>query len=286
MADGDQGGQQGGQQQQGADGGGQQQQTAWHTGIDGELLGVAQNKGWKLDDPKVAFSSAATAYREAQRLVGAPPELMLRLPKDQADEAGWKQVYTRLGVPDDAKGYDFSGVKFSDGTEIDAAFADSMRAALHGANVSKDRASDVVRAVVKFMDSADAEENAVKASKLTEEKAELAKNWGANEAANKFIAQQAATKLGIAPETVAALEGVVGYKAIMEMFHKIGTAIGEAKFVASEGNQSGVMTRDQAQAKKTELMADKAWRDRYIGGGAAERREMHALNVLITGVAA
>jgi len=234
----------------------------------------------------VAFSSAATAYREAQRLVGAPPELMLRLPKDQNDEAGWKQVYTRLGKPDAAKDYDLSAVKLANNAELPPALADGLREALHAANVSKDRAPEVAKAVAKFMDATSTEEAAVKAGKLAEEKTGLEKNWGPNMAANKFIAQRAATKLGIAPETVASLEGVVGYKAIMEMFHKIGTAIGEGKFVASEGNGTGIMSRDQAVARKAELMADRTWVDRHIKGGAAERREMSALNVIIAGQAA
>lgn len=259
---------------------------AWHAGIDGELMGHAQNKGWKLDDPKIAFATAVTEHRKLQSHFGVPAEQLLKLPKDQADEAGWKQVYTRLGVPEDAKGYDFAGVKFADGKDLDAGFADTMRAALLGAHVPKDRAADVVKAVVKFMDGTSAEDAAVKAGKLAEEKTALAANWKANEAANKFIAQQAATKLGIAPETVAALEGVVGYKAIMEMFHKIGTAIGEAKFVSSEGNNGGIMSRDQAVARKSELMSDKAWGDRYIKGGPPERREMQSLNVIIAGAAA
>ena len=41
--------------------------------------------------------------------------------------------------------------------------------------------------------------------------------------------------------------------------------------------------RDQATARKSELMADKQWQDRYLKGDIQARREMRALNVIITG---
>lgn len=256
----------------------------WHAGIDGELIGHAQNKGWKLDEPKAAFAAAAQAHREAQSKLGVPAEQLLRLPKDQTDEAGWKSVYARLGVPEAPKDYDLSAVKRADGKELDAGFVDSLRAALHAAHAPADRAADVAKAVVKHLDDTAAADTADKTAKLAEDKAALSKNWGKNEAANKFIASQAAQKLGVSPETVAALEGVIGYKSIMEMFHKIGTSLGEDKFIAGDSsNGSGIMSRDQAQARKSELLADKAWGTRYTGGDVQARREMRALNVIISG---
>lgn len=257
----------------------------WHTGIEGEIIGFAQNKGWKLDDPKVAFSSAAQAYREAQSKLGVPPDQLLRLPKDQTDQAGWNAIYTRLGVPEAAKDYDLSGVKFADGSALEDGFADSLRTALHNARVPKDRAADVAKVMVKFADDADAAETVERTSKLDEEKAALSKNWGKNEQANKFIASQAAQKLGIAPDTIAALEKVVGYRSIMEMFHKIGISLGEDKFVAADPTNptSGIMSRDQAVARKSELMADKSWQERYMKGDVVARKEMRSLNVIISG---
>lgn len=258
---------------------------AWHTGLDGEVVGWAQNKGWLGDDPKVSFASAVQAHREAQSKLGVPPELLLRLPKDQTDEAGWKAVYGRLGVPETAKDYDLSALKLANGAELPATLTDSLREAMHSAHVPKDRAADVAKAVVKHLDATAAAEAADKTAKLAEDKMALAKNWGKNEAANKFIASQAAQKLGVSPETVSQLEGLVGYKAIMEMFHKIGTSMGEDKFVSSDsGNPGGgIMSVDQARARKSELMADTNWTTRYTNGDVVARREMRALNVIITG---
>ena len=255
----------------------------WHQGVEPEILGHWQNKAIKLDNPRDVAIEMTKAARAAQAHIGAPPELIDAAAKEATDEAGWKAVYNRLGVPNDAKDYDFSAVKRADGKDIDAGLADALRPAMLNARVAKDRAGEVVAAVVKHLDGIQAEETAQKTVKLGEQKAALGKNWGANEAANKFIASQAAQKLGVAPETVAALEGVIGYDKIMEMFHKIGRSLGEDKYVNGEQPGSGIMSRDQAIARKNELMADKAWTARKLAGGAAENREMRALNIIITG---
>lgn len=255
----------------------------WHQGVEPEVLGHWQNKGIKLDSPRDVAIEMTKAARAAQAHIGAPPELIVRLPKDVSDEAGWKAVYNRLGVPNEAKDYDLSAVKRADGKDVDATLADALRPAMLNARVPKDRAGDVVAAVVKHLDGIQAEETAQKTVKLAEEKAALSKNWGANEAANKFIASQAAQKLGLTPEQVATLEGVVGYSKVMEMFHKIGRSLGEDKYVNGEQQGSGIMSRDQAIARKSELMADKAWVARKTAGDAPANREMRALNIIITG---
>ena len=78
---------------------------------------------------------------EAQKFVGVPQEQLLRLPKDASDEAGIKAMWKRLGAPDAPEGYDFSGVKFADGTDLDQAFVDRARAAAAKLNMPKDTAA-------------------------------------------------------------------------------------------------------------------------------------------------
>jgi hypothetical protein len=100
-----------------------------------------------------------------------------------------------------------------------------------------------------------------------------------------FVAKRAATALGVTPEAVAALEGVVGYKAVMELFRNVGSKIGEDKFVQSitPGGAPGVMTKEQAVERKAALMADQVWTKAYLAGDAAKAAEMLALNTMIVG---
>lgn len=264
----------------------QQQAKPWYQdvpGMDAEMLGHWQNRGWdKKTAPEVAVE-ASKAWKGAEHLVGVPADQIVRLPKDQKDEAGWKGVWQRLGAPKEAKEYDFSPIKFSDGSALDEVFVERMRAKAFALNLPKQAALELTQDFAKYLDETDSAESAEKTAKLNEQKAALKKNWGPNEAANLFVAQRAAAALGLDPATVASLEGVIGYDKIMEMFRSIGEKIGEDKFVKSGGPAStGPMTREQAIAKKADLMSDPIWREAYLKGDQAKLREMMALNTIIT----
>jgi hypothetical protein len=255
--------------------------TVWHGGkIDADTLGFWQNKGYDVNDPINLSTTLTKQYREAERFIGADPKFVLKLPKDASDEAGWNSVYQRLGKPADVKDYDFSTVKFSDGTAVDDAFADTIRQTAFANHLSKDAATSLANAVVKFMEGADASEAAARAAQLNAEKAELAKSWGANAELNKLTAMQGAKRLGIDPETVAVLENTVGYAKVMEMFRKIGAGTSEDTFVDGGSNNNPV-TRESAQARLNELTNDQAWGKRLLAGDAAARREFDHLSALI-----
>jgi len=257
--------------------------AAWHAGLEPEILGHIQNRGWDKLEAPAATKEAIKAFREAEKMIGAPPNEILRLPKDPADQAGWNQVYSRLGRPQDAKGYDFSNIKRAGDQPLDQATVDALSAAAFESGLSKDAASRVVSALVKHQDSSAQAAGVEAQAALAIEKDTLTKNWGTNYNANMVVAQRAAAALGVTPDAVAALEKVAGYSKVMDMFRQIGARIGEDKFVSSNNIAGGVMTRDQAIATKNERMADKAWTDRYLAGGASEKREMEALTRIIVG---
>lgn len=257
-------------------------QKPWFDGkLDGEYLGHAQTKGWDKLTPAEAAIVAIKSHRDAEKLIGAPADKMVRL-ADPNDEAATKAMWQRLGAPADAKDYDFSTVKTSDGKDIDPKLADALRGAAASANAPKDVAARLADAVVKFNDAQTAEQVAAKAATVATEKGELQKNWGTNFEPNKFVAQKGAEKLGFSAEQIAALENTAGYAKTMEAMRRVGELSGEAKFVNDPNNPTGVMTREQAMAQKSTLMADTAWVTRYLAGGAAEVREMTALNIILT----
>jgi len=257
----------------------------WYDGkLDADLIGHVQNAGWKVDDPATLAAEAVKAHREARKFIGVPENQLLRLPADAKDEAGWNSVWHRLGVPKDPKEYDFSAVKRADGTVIDEAFADTIRQTAATNRIPKNAATAFAQSVVKHIEGQETTRAAELATKLNTEKAELAKNWGPNADLNKLTAMQGAKRLGVSPEEVAALENVVGYSKVMEMFRKVGAGTSEDTFV--EGKGTTPTTSASAQARLTELQADKAWVDRLFKGDAAARREHDSLIQQITGVAA
>lgn len=272
-----------GQQQQ------QQQQAPWYQsvpGIDQEVVGHWTNAGWINKKPEEIALEATRSWKAAERHLGAPANELVRLPKDPKDEAGWKGVWQRLGTPKDPKEYDFSAIKFADGTALDDAFVERVRAKAFALNLPKQAALEMAQDFTKYLDEAEGSEKLEKDAKLLDQTKALKTNWGPNYDANKFVAQRAAAALGIDPATVASLEGVIGYDKIMEMFRSIGEKIGEDKFVKSgaPGSQGGPMTREQAVAKKADLMSDPIWKQAYLNGDQAKLREMLALNTIISAV--
>lgn len=254
----------------------------WYEGADAELIGHIQTKGWHDKPANVAALAAVAAHREAEKFVGVSADRIIKLP-DATDTEGMKAVWQRLGAPADAKDYDFSTVKVGD-KPVEGALADFLRGTAAALNLPKDVATALGTKLVEFQASQGTASAVEIAAKVTEEMAALDVNWGANKEANGFIAKQAAAKLGVTAEEFEALRATPGGARMIEMFRKVGAQIGEDKFVQGENPAgNGVMTREQATARKAELMKDEAWCKRYMDGGTAEGREMLALNTMIVG---
>jgi hypothetical protein len=255
------------------------------------VLGFWQNKGLPLDDPKAFGTKITELYQNAEKFIGAPPDRIVKLPGADAKPEEISAFRQRLGVPADAKDYDFTSIKDAAGQPLAAPLADALRAASHEAGVPKDAAAKVAAAVVKHLDSARATETNLQAGKLAEEKGKLEQNWGGKDSATyKFNHSQAVEgvrRLGIAPEAIAALENQVGYAGVMDAMRKVGAARSEDIFVHAPGaGQGQPTTREGAMARKQELLSDKAWGARLTAGDAEARREYDALNKIILGDAA
>ena len=263
-------------------------QAAWHASIsaDAETLGYLQNRGLDKLDGNAAAVSLLKSYREAESRLGAPADRVLKLPEKPDDAEGWNAVYQRLGKPKDAKEYDFSALKFKDGSDLDPAFAEFMRTAAHKYNLPKDAAQRLTQEFMQFVEGNEGAGATETAAALAVEQDTLKKNWGANFEVNKLIASNAAKTLGLKPEVLAVLDKTAGHAAVMEMFRDLGVRLGEDKFVGGKNaSGNGVMTREGAASRKAELLKDPAWISRYNAGGVAspEFKEMADLNRLITG---
>lgn len=260
-------------------------ETPWYDGADAETVGHLQSHGWDKKTAKDAAFDAIKSYREAEKRLGAPPDSLLRLPKDPNDPA-WNSVYQRLGAGGEAKDYDLSGVKFSDDSALDDGFIAALQPALLAANVRKDKAPEIVRAVVKYMEDAEKADAAVSADAVQKEADALKANWGANFNANWVVAENAMKALGVTDEEAKALKNTIGGARAAEMFRKIGAQIGEDRFITNAvgGGGNGIMTKEQAQAKLSELKRDQAWVTKLLSGDVVAKREEENLTRMIAGV--
>lgn len=256
--------------------------------FDDDERGFFANKGWDRKPTTVAIRELAKSYREAEKHLRAPADQVIRFPKDANDVENWNTLRERLGVPKDVKGYDFTGVKFGDGTELDQPFVDMMSKAALANGIPKDAAVELTKQFVQFMDDADKSSATVAAAEQAREFDALKRSWGNNFEANTFIANQAAEKLGLPKDFIdAAIKGGASRLQLSQGFLKLGIAMGEDKFVADPGSPTrGVMTAEQAQAKMDALRNDAQWTARYLDGGRAEIEEMHALSMMVVGRAA
>ena len=75
-----------------------------------------------------------------------PANEIVRLPKDPAAPE-WDGVYQRLGRPAKAEEYDFSAVKFQDGSALDDAFVGLVRDAAFKNGLSNEKAADLAASI-------------------------------------------------------------------------------------------------------------------------------------------
>lgn len=251
-----------------------------------EDIGHWDNKGWKKDDPVTIALEATKAVREAQRFIGVPPERLLKLPERADDKAGWDAVNARLGVPAKAEEYDFAGLKYADGNDVEQGFVDALRTSLHKAGVRKDAAREIAKDMMKYSDSGEAQAAGETAAQRATNLAELQKLWGGNTELNRLRAMEGARRLGLSKEATELMEGQIGYVNLMEVMRKIGVGTSEDTF--TEAGQGGAPTTvNGAKARLAELQADRDWArklvDKDAAGHAAVRREFDNLMLQIHG---
>jgi hypothetical protein len=263
--------------------------AAWIASLDEDSRGYLTNRG--LHDKPLADIAAASikAHREAERLLGRPATDFLIKPKDASDEANHQAIRDFLGVPKDATGYKFDGLKFADGTDLDPATQDWLRGVATKIGLPAERAGEFAQEFIRFSDAAEADASAETTAKVEEGRAALKANWGQSYDANMVVAKNAFSTVmqesGLTPEqygeAMTALENQVGYKGLMEVFRTIGLKMGEDKFVSNDA-KTGLMTRDGATARLNELKADQAWVTRLNNGDTAARKEFEQLTTIMS----
>ena len=255
----------------------------WHHAVEPDVKAYWQSKGYDISDPAKIAVAASKGHLEATKFLGVPANQLLRLPADVNDEVGWANVWARLGAPADKSGYDFSTVKFSDGTDLDSGFADFMREKAHELHLPTQTAAQLSKSFVSFMEQADRREAEQGARQLSEEKAQIAKDWGNDYEFNRQTAVQGAQKLKVTAEDVAALEKVVGYARVMEMFRKVGAGSNEDSYIPGKQGGEFMTTAQTAQARLNELMANQQWAARLVQNEPEARKEFESLTRLISG---
>ncbi len=233
-------------------------QSEWTAGLNDELKGYVQNKGFK------APQDVLESYRNFEKLQGVPQERILKLPEDMNTPEG-RAIFERLGTPKDAKDYNIQVPK-DGGDPKFAEWAQGTFLTRAQSDVLVQAHNESVQAQMKTMTD---QRQAV----IQQAEQNLRKEWGNAFDQNKNMADQGAIALGMGEKEVAALGSALGPDKAMKLLLSLATATGEHPFVSGQSSSNGVLAPDQAKSKITEMLTDTNFRDRLNKGDVEAKRQ-------------
>lgn len=221
-----------------------------------EDIGYIQNKAWKTPGDMLG------AYKNLEKFHGVPPEQLLKLPKDMADEKAMGEVYTRLGRPETPEEYQFKAPDSLKDIKIDEGRMKFANGISHKLGLNKAQHNALVAATLEYENGIMSEAQKDVGRIQTEQMESLKKEWGDAYPERESLGRRAVrTFLPGTPEqkeTLAdAIEGALGTAITMKLFANIGAKLGEDKI--HEGDSGGRpfgYTPEQAKADMATLMIE------------------------------
>lgn len=233
-------------------------------GFDDNAVNYITTKGWKSP------TDLHQSYVNLEKLTGVGPDKLIKLPTND-DPNAWNEVYTKLGRPADAKGYQLPVPEGDNGE-----FAKTAAGWFHEAGLPQSMANKLTEKWnAHNATTMQAEQARIQQTQAAEVES-LKVAWGANYQANEAIVQRAAETFGMNQQQLEALRNTMGPKAAMEFMHKIGSKIGvDDKFVNGNTPPNGfqTLTPEQAQAKIQANSRDRAFAERFSSKDPKVRQE-------------
>lgn len=230
---------------------GQAQAPDWTEGLSEDSRATVDVKGWDSAD------KAIESYRNLEKMVGADPNQVLKLPTDP-DSEEWGGVYSRLGRPETAQDYK---IELPEGVEANEKFMDSAKETFHEAGLSGKQAQAVVDLWQNQVESdTKARQEAIDLQSQTDIN-ELKREWGNGYDSMIETGKRAAIEFGLTQEQSEAMETSMGTKDFLKLWSSIGSKIGEPALEG--GNESPGVTPASAKAKIDSLMADESFLKTY-----------------------
>ena len=221
---------------------------------EGPAREYVEKGGWKTPD-ELALAAYTASQREAQ---GGPA-----VPKADAPPEAWSEFYKAIGRPETADAYEF---KAAEGVKHDAAFAKAAKEAFHEAGLLPHQAAALQTWWDKYQATA-ATQNATANTKANEEAlAALKTKMGDKFDEYRAAGERVMKAVELSPEAMNAIEGNIGAAALVELLANIGMKSAEGGFLKDEsggGDPETGLTKQQANAKITELRGDEAFMAMY-----------------------
>lgn len=211
----------------------QQQQPQQTPGLvdqvqDPELKEWAEAKGWKDLD------GVLKSTRNLEKMVGAPPDEVIRLPNDPGQEQV-EQVMRRLGMPEKPDEYN---IPDPENLPVDDQFKGWAREAFHKAGLTKTQAETLAAEWNGYAENTVQQSQEDYNAQIASQEQELKQEWGNGYDRQVRLAQHAAKDLGLTEDQLESMEQSMGYAGVMRLFAGLGKQLGEDRFVDSDGDGS------------------------------------------------
>lgn len=208
-------------------------------------------EGKQFASPQAALSS----YMNAEKLIGAPPDQIIRLPKAE-DKDAWNGVWNRLGRPEKPEGYELPLPAGDDG-----AFSKKASEWFHAAGVPKTAAQTIAQQWNDYVAGLVQQDEAAARTKSEQDLAALKTEWGQEFDAKSEFGRRGlsayGTKAGLTQDDLQSLERVLGTAKMLKLFHEVGQTTAEHGF--APGNTGSVsLSPMQARSKLNDLQKQRA----------------------------
>lgn len=258
-------------------------EAPWYSTLDADTQAHVTGRGWHEKPAAEVAIEASKSHYAAQKLIGVPPESVIKLPKDATDPT-YQGIYDRvvaMGVPQKAEDYKFPATV----AEADQAFVReiAVKYKLPEAAAQGLAADLRERGETTANTSAAAAETTKAANQVA-----LRTAWGGQYDQNAFSATRAAEAAGFTPEVLAGMAGLPAekYVANMNAFLKLSQQLNEATILrggAPVRDPTAGLSQEQARERMTQLQNDKAWGSKFLAGDAETVAEFQKLTRLMVG---
>lgn len=258
-------------------------QNTWYDGASDEIKGLVQNKKW--DSPVKALE----AYHQLEKFVGAPPEQIVKLPKDLSDPSALEPIYNKLGRPESPDKYE---IKLPDGVQVDENRLKQGRELAHKLGLNPKQFQELVAMDAQYYQQTMESTVKEQQEKATLEAESLKKEWGNAYDERRELARRALrSNLPQGADGDAILESLeksAGLANTLKLLANIGSKIGEDKAPNAGAERQFGYSPEQAKYDKQQLMdelkGDKARLQAYNEGKGADYTKMQRLNSILVGV--
>ena len=244
----------------------------------------AETKTWVAQKGWSSMDAALESGRHLEKLIGAPADEVVRLPKNP-DEAAVRGVLSRLGLPETPDKYEIATVE---GVPVDPEYAKWAQDIFHKVGLTASQAKALSTENATYVKQAMEKQEADYKANVAADTAALQSEWrnGYENQINK--AKTAASQLGFTGEMVDAMESTVGYANTMKFFANLANKLGEDKFIGAEGptgkNFETGMTPAEAKVEYERLVADPAFSTALLNkehvnhkSAVAKKAQLHSI---------